>query len=195
MKGVGIAGVSGTGKRELARAYAAETGHVLVPIDSGDLLSGTRTKFTTAGVIKGYMGALVQLEFAYLSASSRFVTDTTPIDVMAELYSTFTWFNEPSEEIDGQIDELWAYARNICSKYLIVIMHIKPLKAGARREHLTALGAGLIHTRLVNEAATKLFTVNRNMVDLGKRLAALKSFVFNSYEEESPYKTTSSLRN
>ena len=141
------------------------------------------------------MGALVQLEFAYLSASSRFVTDTTPIDVMAELYSTFTWFNEPSEEIDGQIDELWAYARNICSKYLIVIMHIKPLKAGARREHLTALGAGLIHTRLVNEAATKLFTVNRNMVDLGKRLAALKSFVFNSYEEESPYKTTSSLRN
>ena len=194
MKGVGISGVSGTGKLELAKAFAIETGNVLLPFRSEDLLEGTRGRFTTAGVIEEYKAALDHLESVYRIAPKRFVTNITPVDVMAELYSTFAWFNEPSETASKRVEELWVDACRICSVHLSVIMHIKPLNAGARQTHLGALGAGLIHTRLVNETFTESFTINRNMVDLDARMAALKTFVFQQYEKASPYKTPSSLK-
>jgi len=194
MRGIGISGVSGTGKRELAIAYAAETDHVLIPFCRAELLSSTRIKFTTAGVIAEYGIVLAQLELAYATAPKRFVTDLTPLDVMTELYSIYAWFNEPSEESSKKIKALWAESCRICSKYLSVIMYIQPLNSQAREEHINALGAGLIHTRLANEVETKMFTIRRNMVDLNKRITALKNFVFDRYEEESPYEVPASLR-
>lgn len=194
MRGVGICGVTGTGKREIAEAYAAETDHVLVPFDSDRLLSNTRIKFTTAGVIQEYKVVLAQLELAYADAPKRFITNITPLDVMTELYSMFAWFNPPSEEASKEIREAWADACRICSKYLSVIMLTQPLNCDTREEHLNALCAGLIHTRLVNETATKFFTVPRTLVDLARRTEALKKFVFDRYEEESPYEVPASLR-
>lgn len=193
MRGVGISGVLGTGKRELADAFSCQTDFELLSFDNEDVLRRTRAKFTTAGVIDEYRNVLSQLESSYIHASNRFVTDMTPIDVMAELYSTFTWVNRPSDEANQQVNEAWDDACRICSKYLSVLMYIQPSGMGARQEHLNALGAGLIHTRLVNSIDTKMFTIRRNLLDLDKRLAALKNFVFEQYVEESPYANTSSL--
>ena len=194
MRGVGISGVTGTGKLELAKAYTIETNYVLVPFANVELLNTPHTKFTTAGVLHEYKVILAQLELAYGIAPKNFVANMTPLDAMTELYSLLTWFNDPNEEESGEIKAMWADACRICSKYLSVIMYLQPLHGSARMEHISALGAGLIHTRLVNESETKMFTVNRNLVELDKRLTALKSFVFDRYEEESPYKLPASLR-
>ena len=194
MRGIGISGVSGTGKLELATAYAIGTNHILVPFANVELLNKPHTKFTTAGVLNEYKVILAQLELAYGIAPKNFVSNMTPLDAMTELYSLLTWFNDPNEEESVEIKEMWADACRICSKYLTVIMYLQPFNCSARLEHISALGAGLIHTRLVNESETKMFTVNRNMVELDKRLIALKGFVMDRYEEESPYKLPASLR-
>jgi len=195
MRGVGISGVDCTGKSDLAVAYSKETDCSLLTFSIGDFLKMTRLRLTGDGVMKEYDIAMAQLESTYANAESKFVADMTPLDIMSELYSNYAWFNEPSEENEKRTEKLWEEACRICSRYLSVIMHIQPLRAGARNEHLSALGNGLIHTRLVNETTdTKMFTVRRDMVELDKRMIALKGFVFDIYEEESPYENTSSLK-
>lgn len=193
MNNIGISGVTGVGKFDLAAAYASETDYSLITFDSRKILRRTRAKFTTTGIIEEYLNVLSQLESSYMHASKRFVTDMTPIDVLADMYSTFSWFNEPSEAANKKIDEVWAYSCKIMSQYLSVVMYVQPLSSTARKEHLSAIGAGLIHTRLVSEVDTKMLTVNRKATELGPRMDALKSFVFDQYVQESPCESTSSL--
>ena len=193
MKGVGISGVIGNGKQELAIAYAAETDHALLSFCEPHLFRRTRSRFTVKGVVGEYRNILAQLESSYMGASNRFVTDITPLDVMADMYSAFTWHSDTSKEVNNQVGEAWDDACRICSRYLSVLMHIQPLIGSARQEHINALGAGLIHTRLVNSVDTKMFTIRRNMIELDHRMMALKNFVFEQYVEETPYTNTSSL--
>lgn len=194
MMGVGISGVPGTGKDLLASSYSNRTEHVLLSFSVEELFHPTRSKIEPKSVIKAYHDILSQLESVYLGAGMRFVTDMTPIDVMAEMYSTFTWYSAPTEEADKDIAAAWEYACYICSKYLGVIMHIQPDKCGARMEQLNALTSGLIHTRLVNEVDSSMFTVRRGLVDLETRLEALMNFVHAKYVTKTPCENTSSLK-
>lgn len=194
MMGVGICGVSGTGKEELAMLYAADTGFDLLACDRDTLMFPSRIKITTKGVIESHMDILSLMESKYMEAGDRFVTDMTPVDIMAEMYSLFSWYSVPTEKEDVMISEVWDYACTICTKYLSVIMHIQPFECGARQEQLNSLTVGLIHTRLVNDITTDLFTVRRSMADNESRLNALKHFVYGKFAVETPYGNFSSLK-
>ncbi len=195
MMGVGLSGSASSGKEILALTYAKETDHKLVAFDRESLFLPTRTKLTIKGVAKEYINVLSHLESAYMEAPSRFITDMTPIDVMAELYSLFAWYSVPSEDDDKMINQAWDYCCGLCTKYLSVIMHVQPCICNGREEQLNALTAGLIHTRLVNQIKSTMFTIRRNMVENDKRLNALKHFVHGNYIENSTYGISSSLKN
>ena len=192
--GVGICCVSGTGKEELAMSYAAETGFNLLACDRDTLMLPARIKLTTQNVIKAHMDILSLMESRYMEAGERFITDMTPVDIVAEMYSLFSWYSVPTEEEDVMIREVWDYACTICTKYLAIIMHIQPFKCGARQEQLNALTVGLIHTGFVNDIESCLFTVRRAMTDNESRLNALKHFVYGKFTIETPYGNFSSLK-
>ena len=194
MMGVGISGVFGVSKEILAEQYAKETDHELVTFDSYSLFLPARTKVRLKSMIQEYNNILAQLESAYMQAPDRFVTDVTPLDVVAEMYSLFAWHTIPTEENDKDINEVWDYACRICSKHLMVLMHIQPFECGGRQEQVNALTVGLIHTRMVNEVETTMFTVRRGMTDIESRLVALKHFVHGKYIKETPFGISSSLK-
>ena len=109
MMGVGLSGVSGVGKSLLASTYAQETDHQLLMFNQEILFSKTRLKFKGKGIIEEYVNILSLLESGYMSAPSRFITNVTPIDIMAELYSTFAWYAMPKENVEEDIDNAWQY--------------------------------------------------------------------------------------
>lgn len=193
MMGIGISGVTSAGKNLLASSYAQETDHQLVMFNEEALFAKTRMRFKATGVVEEFQNVLALLESSYMDAPDRFITNMTPIDVMAELYSVYSWHTLPTEEVDAMINTAWAECCRICTRYLFVMMHLQSFEGDARQEQLNALTAGLIHTRLVNEIKTSMFTVRRTMVDNESRLTALKHFVHGSVEQ-STFGTPSSLK-
>ena len=193
MMGIGISGVTGTGKSLLASTYAEQTDYQLVMLKTEALFLKPRMRFKNTSVVEEFKNILALLESSYMDAPSRFITNVTPLDIMAELYSVYSWHTLPTEEVDEMIHAAWAECCRISTKYLGIIMHIQPFECGARQEQLNALTVGLIHTRLVIDIETNMFTVRRSMVDNGDRLTALKHFVHNNMQESS-FVTTSSLK-
>ena len=192
MKGIGLSGVAGAGKRELGIVYAEESDFEKTMFSRENMLRGTRTKFTTTRTVKEYGNVLDSLEAIYSMAPTRFITDLTPVDIIAELYATFCWYKTPNKDVEKQVRYLLAEASRICSKYLSVVMHIQPaMGTNAIDEHLNALTAGLIHTRLVNEAASHFITIRRSMIEPKHRLLALRNHMWDLFEVESPYRTPS----
>lgn len=194
MMGVGICGVDGAGKGKLALAYAEDSGLDLLIWNREILLSQTRTKIKTKAIIMAYKDVLSMLESKYMEASERFITDMTPIDIMAEMYSLFSWYSMPKSEEDKIVNEVWEYSCFLCTRYLSVIMHIQPVHCSARQEQLNSLTVGLIYTRLINEAESDLFTVSSSMIDTDARLEALKHFVYGKCVAKTPYANVSSLK-
>lgn len=182
MKGIAISGVTGTGKSLLASTFAEQTDHQLVMLNSEVLFEQTRLRFKTISVIEQYKHILSVLESAYMDAPDRFVTNFTPVDVMAEMYSTFAWHSLPTKEVNDMVEQVYAYGCEILSRYFIIVMHLQPLAPDARKEQLNAIAAGLIHMRLIYDCPVLgMFSVRRTLIENKARLSALKHFVHGTY--------------
>lgn len=191
MNGIGISGSDGVGKEKLAAIYAEEAGYDLLSFDSERIFEKTRKRFTLNGQLDEYGIILSRLESSYMNAKGRFITDLTPIDVVAMMYSLFAWHQGVTLENEKKVDVAWKYAAKICSQYLNVIMHIQPNSGTARQENLNAISTGLIHTRLVYEVNTSMFTLVRGL-NQSKQLHTLKEFIHTGWSEETPYNILSS---
>jgi len=194
---IGICGVVGVGKKTLATAYANQTGAFLMSFDSKAIMCAARTSDSLSETIREYDRILSCLDRAYsCSPVKHFVTDLTPVDVLASLYSDIQWYDS-GRGYDDDLAKLSVKVSTITDKYLAVVMQVQPQQGAnvIRQEQLNSIIAGLVHTRMVNEVKTHMFMIPRKAVKISDRLHVLKSFIHKYWEEKNPYRESDKLIN
>ena len=192
MNGIGISGAKGVGKEQLAEGYSRETGFRFLHFSNREMFTAAYTSCSVHDRVANFRNALAHLESSYRFIDSRFIADMTPVDVMANLYSSLSWMDNIDSECRENIEAAWKDAVIICSTHLTVIMHLQPNEGCPIQEQINATSAGLIHTRLANEVtSTNLFTVRRAMIELPDRIRTLKQFVHGKMEESCNHQFTS----
>jgi len=184
---IGLIGASGVGKTTLAKKFAKKSGFVYVE-------SSVRGVFESMGLdpkvdydfdtrLKIQIGILEASKASYQEIGSSFISDRTPLDLLAYTIADVGRENlneQQSLALLDYVDECF-HATNTYFSAVILVQPGIPMSSDGIRptnlaymEHIAIILMGLLADQRLNCA--KSF-INRNTLDLSKRIGVVESIL------------------
>lgn len=193
---IGLAGSHRTGKTSLARAFSEEFGIPFAETNSSAVFAGLgldpkadydmKTRMVIQNII------LESAVGVYKAAGSQFITDRTPIDMLA--YTLADVQRENISEFDSHlVADYMKRCIEVTNEYFCILCVVQPGipiiedpgKAPANiayMEHINALVKGLV---MHDDIHAYRLNMRRSMTNMGTRINALMTTVHTFYEKHA----------
>lgn len=185
---IGLSGSHRTGKGVLAKTYAEATGCYLIQGETHKTYERMgihqRGEYDLKTELIIQREVLSDLEDLYAAARTPyFVTDTTPIDLAAQLYVSV----KKAPLLPGQeesIEKFWMRCHKVSLEYLNLVALVQPIDTEvpgwvpptAYMEHLNSVTLGLMLSRFEAEDPIHMILLKRHLVGLQQRVNTILEF-------------------
>lgn len=187
---IGFAGAHRTGKTTLAREFAARSGIPYIETRASGTFArlglNPKADYSLRERIIVQMAILDDMSEIWSHAPKMFISDRTPVDMMAYMLADVRRENVDSET-DGRISEYCDLCLKVTERYFRMLYVLQPGipivdeegKAPAIAsyiEHINAIIVGTAMTRFINSDMSLIYVAPRNVTDLEARIAVAMEF-------------------